>query len=135
MREIVLRSYEAFDEIPNGLLEVKSSCNLMYVRVGRFAFIAREFVDNVIIDNDIVKYKISYYNVKDNNNILTLNIQKSIVKNTIDYAEKHEEINIEPLSNLLNIYGNRIAYLNNEDIDVIVDYKGEFVPDKKIAII
>jgi hypothetical protein len=135
MKEIVLRSFETFDEVPEGLLEVKSSGNLMYVRIGRFAFIAREFIDNVIVEKDIVKYKVSYYNVKDNKDILTLNIQKSIANNITDYAEKNEEVYIQPLSELLNIDSNRITYLNSEDIDVIVGFKGEYIPGKRISLI
>ena len=135
MREIILRNYETFDEIPEGLLQVKPSSNLMYVRIGRTAFIAREFVDNVIADNDIVKYKVSYYSVKDNKNILTLNIEKSIEQNRVDYAEKNKEINIQPLCKLLNINDNSVSYLGNEDIDTIIEYRGDYVSGKKTSII
>ena len=65
MNELLLRSYETFSEIPEGKLLVTENSNLMYIRIGRFAFIAREFVDSVTNEDTSTTYKISYLNVKD----------------------------------------------------------------------
>lgn len=133
MEEIVLRNYETFEEIPNALLEVKSSCNLMYIRIGSAAFIAREFVDNVISENDSIKYKVSYYNVKNNENILTLSIKK--VDTEIELKGKREDVNIIPLQNILNLKQNNIVYLTEQDIDDITNFRDEYISGKKVSII
>lgn len=133
MGEIVLRNYETFEEIPNALLEVKESSNLMYVRIGRLVFIAREFVDKVISDNDIIKYKVSYYNVKNNENILTVNIKR--VDSKIELIEKRDDVNIIPLKDILNINQNRVIYLTKQDVDTIINSRDEYVPGKKVSVI
>ena len=133
MEEVILRNYETFEEIPNALLEVKESSNLMYVRIGRFAFVAREFVDKVISENDTIKYKVSYYNVKNNENILTVNIKK--VESEIELIEKRKDINIIPLKNILNIKNNRVIYLTKQDVDDIIDFSDEYIPGKKVSTI
>ena len=57
MEEIVLKNYETFDEIPNGLLQVKENSNLMYVRIGKNSFIAREFIDSIEFEDEYIKYQ------------------------------------------------------------------------------
>lgn len=133
MEKIVLRNYETFEEIPDALLEVKPSCNLMYVRIGRLVFIAREFVDKVISDNDSIKYKVSYYNVKNNENILTISIKK--VDNEIELNEKREDVDIIPLQNILNIKQNNVVYLTEQDIENLTNFRDEYVLGKKVSIV
>lgn len=129
----MLRNYETFEEIPDGLLEVKETSNLMYVRIDRLVFIAREFVDKVISDNDSIKYKVSYYNVKDNENILTVNIKRVDAK--IELSEKRDDIDIVPLKNILNIKQNNVIYLTKQDVDSITAFRDEYVPGKKVSTI
>jgi len=133
MEEIVLRNYETFEEIPNALLEVKESSNLMYVRIGRLVFIAREFVDNIIFDNDSVKYEVSYHNVKNNENILTLNIKRTDFE--VGLTEKRDDIDIIPLKNILNVKENNVIYLTNQDVNNLIGFRDEYVPGKKVSMI
>lgn len=135
MEELILRNYESFNENPLGVLLVKKNSNLMYLRIARNAFIVREFIDNIISDNDSVKYVISYYNVKNSEKVLTLTIEKTLSSNEIKTSDKKEYINIIPLSEILNIKDDKITTLCMEDIDNIVNFKEEFIPDKKKSII
>ena len=135
MEEIILKNYETFYEIPNALLLVKHNSNLMYVRVGRNCFIAREFIDSVEFENEYIKYVVSYFNVKDNENILTLNIKRNVNDQSIQMSNQTKNIDIVPLKDILNIKYNKATYLSLQDINNIVDFKGEFVPGKKTSII
>lgn len=66
MNDLILRNYETFDEIPEGYLMVKENSNLMYVRIGNSAFIAREFINSIKVSNEFAKYIVSYYEVRKN---------------------------------------------------------------------
>lgn len=132
MDELLLRSYETFSEIPDGKLVVTEKSNLMYVRIGRFAFIAREFVDSIINEKSNTIYKISYMNVKNHEKILDMEIMIGEEKKVLN---KKEDIEITPLSKLLKVKGNRCALLSLNDIDSLLEFKEEFIPGKKISII
>ena len=135
MNELLLRSYETFSEIPEGKLLVTENSNLMYIRIGRFAFIAREFVDSVTNEDTSTTYKISYLNVKDHKRILELEIIKNINNNEKRVLNKREDVEIIPLSKILNIKGNGVSILSQNDVDNILNFKEEFILGKKISII
>lgn len=135
MNELLLRSYETFSEIPDGKLLVTENSNLMYIRIGRFAFIAREFVDSVTNEGASATYKISYLNVKSPEKILELEIIKNINNNEKQVLNTMEDIEIISLSKILNIKGNGVSILSKNDIDNLLDFKQEFIPGKKISVI
>lgn len=125
MEEQILRNFETFEEIPEGLLELKEGSNLIYIRYDREVYVAREFFDSVISDNLNVIYTVSYLDVRDNKNILTLLIKKSLVDNSIEFLNKREDINIIPLNEVLSIKGNKCFYIGLDDINIITKYKGD----------
>lgn len=135
MNELLLRCYETFSEIPEGNLLVTQNSNLMYIRIGRLAFIAREFVDSIINEDTKAIYSISYLNVKDNKKVLELKILKYFENNEKHVLNKREDVEIVPLSKILNIKGNGVAILSKNDVDDLLDFKGEFIPGKKISVI
>lgn len=135
MNELLLRSYETFDEIPEGKLLVTQNSNLMYVRIGRFAFIAREFVDSVMNEDTNAICKISYLNVKDQKKLLELEIVKNFNTNENQVLNKRADVQIIPLSIMLNIKGNGVAILTQNDVDSLLDFKEEYIPGKKLSII
>ena len=85
MEEIVLKNYETFDEIPNGLLQVKENSNLMYVRIGKNSFIAREFIDSIEFEDEYIKYIVSYFNVT--NNTLCAGVTYNAKSETFTHAK------------------------------------------------
>ena len=135
MNELLWRSYETFSEIPEARLLVTPNSNLMYIRIGRCAFIAIEFVDSIINENASIIYKISYLNVKNHEKILKLEIIKSFENNEIKVLNKREDVEIIPLSKILNIKGNGVSILSQSDVDELLHFKEEFIPGKKISII
>lgn len=135
MKELILRNYETFSEIPEGFLLVKENSNLMYVRIAGSAFVAREFVDSVEAENDYYIYKVRYLNVMDNKNILNLEIKKVLSTNEVKITNQKEDVDIVPLNNILNIKGNDRTLICLEDIDNIVNYKKEFILGQKNSII
>ena len=135
MEKFILGSYDTFEEIPEGNLLVKENSNLRYVRIGRNTFIAREFIDSVIADNNNSTYILSYYNVKNNEKLLTLEIQKSIVDDKIIMTNKRADVNVIPLSEILNIKNSHVAILCLEDIDNLIGFKEQYIPEKKHSII
>ena len=135
MEKLVLRDYETFSEIPNGVLLVKNNSNVMYVRIARKAYIAREFIDKILTDDKNSTYMISYYNVKNNEKILTLEIEKNISNGNIEKTNQREDVDIIPLSEILNLKQNRIEFICLDDIDNLVDFKSEYIPGKKHSII
>lgn len=135
MEAIVLKNYETFDEIPNGLLLVKENSNLMHVRIENSSFIAREFIDSIEFESEYINYIISYFNVENNENILTLTIKKSVRDNSVEMLEQSKNIEVIPLNILLNISKNKMTYLSFQDIDSIVNFRWEYIPGKKNSII
>lgn len=135
MEAIVLKNYETFDEFPNGLLVVKENSNLMYVRVGRRTFIAREFINCIEFESGYIKCIVSYFNVKNNENILTIDTKKSIREKSVEILSQLKNIDIIPLNSVLNIKQNKVTYLGLQDINNIVDFKEEFIYGKKTSII
>ena len=135
MGKIILRNYETFDEIPEGNMMVKEKSNLMYVRVGNSAFIAREFINSIESDESNIKYIVSYCNVKDNKVVLSLKLEKDILNNSVKFCNKRSDIEILPLSSILNIKGTDVTFICLEDIDDIINFKPEFISSKKISVI
>lgn len=135
MEELILRNYESFTENPLGVLLVKENSNLMYLRIARKAFVVREFIDNIVSDNDNIKYVICYYDVKNNEKVLTLSLERSLFSGEIKKSNKREDMNIIPLSKILNIKDNERTILSMEDIDNIINFKEEYIPGKKKSII
>ena len=135
MGKIILRNYETFDEIPEGNMMVKEKSNLMYVRVGNSAFIAREFINSIESDASNIKYIVSYCNVKDNKVVLILKLEKDILNNSVKFSNKRSDIDILPLSSILNIKGTDVTFICLEDIDNIINFKPEFISSKKISVI
>ena len=135
MDSLILRTYETFDEIPNANLLVNKNSNLMYVRIGRNAFIAREFIGSVVLDNSNIIYTINYLSVKQDEIILTLEIIKDIYTDKTMVTNKRKDMDIIPLNEILRINGNSNIFLNLDDVNNLVDYKGEFVKGKKNSII
>lgn len=135
MGKIILRNYETFDEIPEGNMMVKEKSNLMYVRVGNSAFIAREFINSIESDASNIKYIVSYCNVKDNKVVLILKLEKDILNNSVKFCNKRSDIDILPLSSILNIKGTDVTFICLDDIDNIINFKSEFISSKKISVI
>ena len=135
MKEIILGSYDTFDEIPEGLLLVKENSNLMYIRIGSDVFIAREFIDTVLADNTNYSFILSYYNVKNNEKILTLEVKKDIEKDTTLMTSIKSNTNIIRLSKVLNIKNNKVIMLSLEDINNLIDFKEQYIKGEKHSII
>lgn len=125
MEEKNLKNFETFEEMPDSLLLVNETSNLLYVRYGKDAFITREFFDNIIIDNYNVICTVSYYNVINNNKIFTLTIKKSLMHNAPEISDIGEDITIIPLNELLNVKGNNVIYIGLEDVEYITQFRGE----------
>jgi hypothetical protein len=135
MNDLILRNYETFDEIPEGYLMVKENSNLMYVRIGNSAFIAREFINSIKVSNEFAKYIVSYYEVRKNEKILTLEIDSSLSNYELKKINKREDVDIIPLSKVLNIVGNDVSFVSLEDVETITNFKGEYSSGKKMSII
>ena len=130
MKDQILRNFETFEEIPNGLLLVNEKSNLMYVRIGKKVFVAREFVETITGDRTSVIYTTSYYSVENNKNILTLNVQKHFVSGKSDCLNNDKNVEVIPLSKILNLSGNAVSYLTLEDVQTITNLK-EVEPTEK----
>lgn len=135
MEKLTLRNYETFNEIPDGNLLVTENSNLMYIRMGCHVFIAREFIDSVMSDISYTTYVVSYLNVKNNENILTLEVKKSHSNDEVEISNNSGDIDIIPLGKVLNIKGNSETLISLEDIDNLVNFKEEFIPGKKTSVI
>ena len=130
MEELILLDFETFEEIPDGLLLVTEKTNLMYIKTDNDVFIAREFLDSVSGDDTMISYLVSYHDVQNKQNILTLNITKDINEN-INILEQNPNIQIIPLNIILNIKGNSETYLNLEDIKQLINFKEEVSKEKR----
>lgn len=135
MDSLILRTYETFDEIPEANLLVNQNSNLMYVRIGRNVFIAREFIDKIIFDNSSVIYTINYLNVKQKEIVLTLEIKKDIHNGNNIITNKRADMEIIPLNEILQINGTSTLLLNLEDVDNLINFNGEFEMGKKNSLI
>lgn len=130
MEEIVLLDFETFEEIPHGLLLVNEKTNIMYIKIKNEVFIAREFLDSVLGDNTKISYVVNYYDVRDNKNILTLNIIKNI-DDDINILGENSNIQIIPLNDILNVKNNSETYLTLSDIEQIIKFKEESSKEKR----
>lgn len=124
MTEKILTDYETFEEFPNGKLLVNKNSNLIYIKLQDRTYITREFVNEIIIDGENAEYRIEYYNVQNNEKVFTLNVIKQISNNSIKYIN-NRNIYLVPLSQILNIKGNSIIYLDFDDINRITEFKSE----------
>ena len=130
MEELILQDFETFEEIPNGLLLVTEKTDLMYIKTDNDVFIAREFLDSVSGDDSTISYLISYHDVQNKQNVLTINITKDINEN-VNILNQNPNIQIIPLNVIFNIKGNSKIYLNIEDLKPIIDFKEEEPKEKR----
>lgn len=130
MEEMILLDFETFEEIPNGLLLVNEKTNLMYIKIDNDVFVAREFLDSVSGDNTKISYVVSYRDVQNNKNVLTLNVTKNIDDN-INILEENPNLQIIPLNIILNIKGDSETYLNLEDVKQLINFKEQVSKEKR----
>ena len=129
----ILKDFETFEEFPNGVLEIKSNTNLVYIEKENGTFIAREFFKKVSSDNLNLQYEIKYKNVINNDIILTAKIIKENNKTIINYPKEFLKVyQVTHLNEILNIKGNDSYYLTLEEIINLYSYKQELTGKSKI---
>lgn len=67
--------------------------------------------------------------------ILTLEIDSSLSNYELKKINKREDVDIIPLSKVLNIVGNDVSFVSLEDVETITNFKGEYSSGKKTSII
>ena len=88
-------------------------------------YVAKEVIKSVEHNLDNVNYIINYYDIKNNEKLLKLNIEKSLDSGKIDYISNNKDLEIIPLINILNIKENNVVYFSAKDVDTLIKYKLE----------
>ena len=125
MERKVLNSEESFYEFPDGILEINKKSNLVYINMQGNVYIAKEVIKSITHNLNSVNYVINYYDIKNNEKILKLNIEKSLDSGKIGYISNNKDLEIIPLINILNIKENNVVHFTLEDIDTLINYKLE----------
>lgn len=106
MDQEILKSFETFDENPDGVLIVDKTSNLMYIKKNDKVFIAREFIKKIICDQENMTIFVDYYSVKDNSLITSIKIVKIISDNRIKYIKREGKTKIIPMNEYFKIINN-----------------------------
>lgn len=106
MDQEILKSFETFDENPDGVLIVDKTSNLMYIKKNDKVFIAREFIKKIICDQENMTIFVDYYSVKDNSLITSIKIVKIISDNRIKYIKREGKTKIIPINEYFKIINN-----------------------------
>lgn len=129
MEENVLKDFETFNEFPDKYLKVNKSSNCCLVNKNGKKFITKKILDSVTILEILGSQKIltvrSYYDINNGELILNTKSISNVDGINEEFLEKEENVEIDSLSNILNIDENGIYYLLKEDIDKIVNFKEE----------
>ena len=125
MERKVLSAEESFYEFPDGILEINKKSNLVYINMQGNVYVAKEVIKSVEHNLDNVNYIINYYDIKNNEKLLKLNIEKSLDSGKIDYISNNKDLEIIPLINILNIKENNVVYFSAKDVDTLIKYKLE----------
>lgn len=129
MEENVLKDFETFNEFPDKYLKVNKSSNCYLVNKNGKKFITKKILDSVTILEILGSQKIltvrSYYDINNGELILNTKSISNVDGINEEFLEKEENVEIDSLSNILNIDENGIYYLLKEDIDKIVNFKEE----------
>lgn len=131
MEEKILNSEESFYEFPNGILEINKKSNLVYINMQGNIYIAKEVTKSITHNLNNINYVINYYDIKNNENVLKLNIEKSLDSGKIGYISNNKDLEIIPLINILNIKENNVVCFTLEDIDTLINYKLEETSSKR----
>ncbi len=129
MKENVLKDFETFNEFPDKYLKVNKSSNCYLVNKNGKKFITKKILDSVTILEILGSQKIltvrSYYDINNGELILNTKSISNVDGINEEFLEKEENVEIDSLSNILNIDENGSYYLLKEDIDKIVNFKEE----------
>ena len=129
MEENVLKDFETFNEFPDKYLKVNKSSNCYLVNKNGKKFITKKILDSVTILEILGSQKIltvrSYYDINNGELILNTKSISNVDGINEEFLEKEENVEIDSLSNILNIAENGSYYLLKEDIDKIVNFKEE----------
>jgi len=129
MEENVLKDFETFNEFPDKYLKVNKSSNCYLVNKNGKKFITKKILDSVTILEILGSQKIltvrSYYDINNGELILNTKSISNVDGINEEFLEKEENVEIDSLSNILNIDENGSYYLLKEDIDKIVNFKEE----------
>ena len=106
MDQEILKSFETFDENPDGVLIVDKTSNLMYIKKNDKVFIAREFIKKIICDQENMTIFVDYYAVTDNSLITSIKIVKTISDNNIKYIKREGKTKIIPMNEYFKIINN-----------------------------
>ena len=96
MERKVLNSEESFYEFPDGILEINKKSNLVYINMQGNVYIAKEVIKSITHNLNSVNYVINYYDIKNNEKILKLNIEKSLDSGKIGYISNNKDLEIIP---------------------------------------
>ena len=129
MEENVLKDFETFNEFPEKYLKVNKSSNCYLVNKNGKKFITKKILDSVTVLEILGSQKIltvrSYYDINNGELILNTKSISNVDGINEEFLEKEENVEIDSLSNILNIDENGSYYLLKEDIDKIVNFKEE----------
>ena len=129
MEENVLKDFETFNEFPEKYLKVNKSSNCYLVNKNGKKFITKKILDSVTVLEILGSQKIltvrSYYDINNGELILNTKSISNVDGTNEEFLEKEENVEIDSLSNILNIDENGFYYLLKEDIDKIVNFKEE----------
>ena len=131
MGEMILKDFETFEEIPDGVLLIKEGTNLSYVTNKEETFVAREFIESVENDDVKTKYTIGYYDVINNKNRLTIKIVKDNNSGKVICLYNEDNIKVITLDKMLNIKGNSVAYFDIDDVKDLNAYKKPQTSEKR----
>ncbi len=120
---------ESFEEIPIGYIKVNNNSSYFYISILDNNFIAIEKLNLATIINyngiDRILCEKYYYDVINGNIILKVNSIYSLDDGKQIFSDKEENVNIIPLSKILNLSENTSSYLFLDDVKAIVDFKVE----------
>lgn len=129
MEENVLKDFETFNEFPDKYLKVNKSSNCYLVNKNGKKFITKKILDSVTILEILGSQKIltvrSYYDINNGELILNTKSISNVDGINEEFLEKEENVEVNSLSNILNIDENGVYYLLKEDIDSLVNFKEE----------
>ena len=128
----ILKDFETFEEFPDGVLEINSNTNLVYIEKENETFIAREILKKMSGDNSNLEYELKYKDVINNNVILTAEIKKENEETVISYPKEPFKVyQIIHLNEILNIKENNPYYLSLEDIMNLYSFKEQEPTEKR----
>lgn len=123
MEKNVLKDFETFYEFPNKYIKVTCNSNYYYIKINNHKFITKKNIDLLCSDNGNIELEESYYSIIDGNFVLKT---KNNIYRISEYGKETEDnVLIQPLYKILNISGNGVYYLDNHDIDGLINYKEE----------